>query len=113
MIAEDLVRDILAQYKKHGWTLSRVLLLPETAEKLSNSLDALFGHTAVDLSEIDAAWFCRLSTKNRTAWEIRHFSNNPFALCETFDEETDDKVLFEAFRVMETRLKEKTSNASK
>jgi hypothetical protein len=113
MITEELIRDILKQYTKHGWILSRVLLLPETAAQLSESFESLFGNISVDVSEIDAAWFYRSSIKDRTAWEIRHLSSNPFALCETFDDEIDDSVLFESFSELETRLKEKTSKAEK
>lgn len=111
MITDEVVRDILAQYKKHGWNLSRVLLLPSTAEQLADSLGSLFGKTAIDIAEIDAAWFYRSSAKNRTAWEIRHLSVNPFALCETFEESIEDSELFESFGEMETRLREKTSKA--
>lgn len=109
MITGELVRDILAQYLKHGWNLSRVLLLPETAAQLSDSYHSLFGETAVDISEIDAIWFYRSSVKNRTAWEIRHLSANPFALCETFGDDTDDSVLYQSFSDMEDRLREKLS----
>jgi hypothetical protein len=113
MITEELIRDILEQYTKHGWILSRVLLLPETASQLSISLESLFGIIPVDVSDIDAAWFYRSSIKDRTAWEIRHLSSNPFALCETFDDDIDNAELFEAFRALETRLREKTSKAEK
>jgi len=96
MITENLVRDILSQYKKHGWNLRRVLLLPETKKKLFNSLEILFGDAEIVSSGINAAWFSRPSMKNRTAWELRHLSEIPFALFETFEENTDEHILLES-----------------
>ncbi len=111
MITENLVRDILTQYKKHGWNLRRVLLLPETKKKLFNSLEILFGETEIAFSEVDALWFSRPSQKNRTAWELRHLSEIPFALFETFEENTDENILQESLSEMETHLQERTSKS--
>ena len=111
MIDKNLIRDILAQYKKHGWILSRVLLLPETEKNLGIAPDLLFGDVEVCRSNVDAVWFTRASTKNRVAWELRHLSENPFALFETFDQEIEKEVLMRSLTEMETRLIEKSSNS--
>ncbi len=42
MINAAQVEEILKQYKKHGWTLRRVLLCAQTQEVLRNSLETLF-----------------------------------------------------------------------
>ncbi len=97
MITEDLIRNIVEQYKKHGWNLSRVLLLPATAEQLSDSTASLFANVKVVVGDIDAIWFYRASNKDRTTWEIRHLSSNPFALCETFDDDLEEADLLKAF----------------
>lgn len=109
MIEENLIREILSQYKKHGWNLRRVLLLPETKENLFDSLEMLFGEAEIVFSEINAAWFERPSPKNRAAWELRHLSEIPFALFETFEEDINEDRLLESLAAMETRLKEKLS----
>jgi hypothetical protein len=111
MITENLIRDILSQYKKHGWNLSRVLLLPETAKKLSESLDALFGDAEIVSSDVNAAWFSRPSKNNRVAWELRHLSEIPFALFESFDENDDKDFIKESLNEMETRLQDRTSKS--
>ncbi len=109
MIKANVIRDILAQYKKHGWNLRRVLLLPETKENLFDSLKTLFGEVPIEFAEINAAWFSRPSANKREAWELRHLSEVPFALFETFEENIDKDVLREKLSEMETNLKEKAS----
>lgn len=111
MITENLVRDILSQYRKHGWNLRRVLLLPESEKKLAVSIEKLFGAAEIVSGEIDAAWFSRPSVKNREAWELRHLSEMPFALFETFEENTDADLIKETLNEMETRLQERTSKS--
>jgi hypothetical protein len=109
MINKNLIRDILSQYKKHGWNLRRVLLLPQTKKDIFDSLEMLFGESEIDFSEINAAWFSRPSANKREAWELRHLNEIPFALFETFEENIDKDVLREKLNEMETNLKEKTS----
>lgn len=111
MIKENLIRGILSQYKKHGWNLRRVLLLPETKEKLFASLELLFGENEIDFSEVNAAWFSRPSANKRVAWELRHLSEVPFALFETFEEDLDENELRESLSEMETRLIERASKS--
>lgn len=109
MITKNLIREILEQYKKHGWNIRRVLLLPETKNALFNSLETLFGEAEIAFSEVNAVWFSRVSNNGREAWEIRHLSDVPFALIETFEKETDENELLENLSEMETRLIERTS----
>jgi len=107
MIDERQTGEILAQYKKHGWNLRRVLLSAPAREKLPAFL---FGQTEIISSEFDAAWFSRASPEGREAWELRSLSTAPFALVEVFEEDDEEAVREEARREMETRLTEQASN---
>ncbi len=105
MINAAQIQAILTQYKKHGWTLRRVLLCPSTQEILQDSLKTLFDGTPVVFSETDAAWFSRASTGGNEAWELRRLSDAPFALVEVFHADDDEEVREDARREMEKRLK--------
>ena len=59
MITEKQIAEIISQYKKHGWNLSRVLVSAELEKTLSEKAENLFGTAEIVLSEIDAAWFTR------------------------------------------------------
>lgn len=106
MTNERQVQEVLAQYKKHGWILRRVLLSASTRENLS----ATFGEAEIVAADVDAAWFSRGATEGREAWELRTLSGAPFALVEVFDADDDEEVREEARAEMETRL---TAQASK
>ena len=95
------ITEILSLYKKYGWQLSRVLLTGKLQKELS---ETIFGDTEIVSAEINAAWFTRDSGKNRVAWELRHLSETPFALFETFEKTTDEAELAEIKSEMETRL---------
>ncbi len=107
MIDERQIGEILAQYKKHGWSLRRVLLSASAKENLPASL---FGEVEIISSELDAAWFSRRSPEGREAWELRTLSTAPFALVEVFEEDDEEAVREEARREMETRLTGQASN---
>jgi hypothetical protein len=104
MISAQQIQEILAQYRKHGWTLRRVLLCAETLESLTGSLGNLFGETQIVSFEIDAAWFSRPSGTGREAWELRRLTGAPFALVEVFEDEDDEAVREEARFEMEQTL---------
>jgi hypothetical protein len=104
MIGATQIQEILTQYKKHGWTLRRVLLCAETQASFADSLANLFGDTPIILSELDAVWFSRPSGIGREAWELRRLSNAPFALVEVFEDDDDEAVREEARFEMEQRL---------
>lgn len=108
MIGEEQIKEILAQYKKHGWNLRRVLLSAEISKILSVSM---FGQAEIISSQINAAWFSRPSTEGSEAWELRHFSTTPFALVEVFEEDDEEEAREEIRSEMETRLTEQASKA--
>ena len=76
MIEASAVAEIVAQYEKHGWTLRRALLSPESREAFASLVEKV----NVDGSDIDAFWFSRQSKPDQIAWELRRLSALPFAL---------------------------------
>lgn len=111
MIDADVIQEILSLYKKHGWNLRRVLLSEKLRENLSASVGKLFETTEIIPSEIDAAWFSRDSGKTRVAWELRHLSQTPFAVFETFENTVAEEVLREKMLEMEKRLKNRLTSS--
>ncbi len=103
-MSAEQIREILAQYKKHGWNLRRVLLSARTKESLAEMLNSLFGETEILSSETDAIWFSRASGKSGEAWELRRLSETPYALFEVFDAEDDEVVREETRFEMQERL---------
>lgn len=109
MIKAERISEIISQYEKHGWKLSRVLLCGETRKNLEVSLEDVFGDVEITKAEVDAAWFTRPSKNERVAWELRLLSENPFALFETFEKDSDKDTRQEIKKEMETRLAEYAS----
>jgi hypothetical protein len=108
MIDAGSINEIIALYTKHGWTLRRVLLSEPLRKKLSTAVAEIFGDSEVASSELDAAWFSRSSRPDCTAGEIRHLSENPFALVEVIDCNTDEQEVEETFRKTEAKMLEVT-----
>lgn len=104
MIDAPAIREIIALYTKHGWTLRRVLLSEPLRASLSTAAADIFGDAEVAPSDLDAAWFSRSSRPNRTAWEIRHLSETPFALVEVMDDDIEAEHAEETFRSAEARI---------
>ncbi len=109
MIDAATVREIITLYQKHGWTLRRVLLSDRVRTKLSKAPADIFGTVEVAKSDLDAAWFSRSSRTDRTAWEIRHLSETPFALVEVIDDETDADQAAQVLKDTEVRMMEMTA----
>ncbi|HEX8251444.1 MAG TPA: hypothetical protein VF599_24940 [Pyrinomonadaceae bacterium] len=106
MISVEQILEIVSQYKKHGWTLRRVLLSDELRVRAYNELVALQADGAVEFvsAEVEALWFSRPSPAGE-AWELRRLSNPPFALFEVFDADDEEETREEARKELETRLK--------
>ena len=88
MIDRPAIEQILAQYKKHGWRLRRVLMSNELASRLGDPA-AVFEDAQVLDSNLDAAWFSRSSRPGMTAWELRYLGPMPYALVEGLSEDLD------------------------
>lgn len=108
MIGEQQIREILAQYKKHGWILRRVLF----CEAVQNPA-TFFGEIEIVSAEVNALWFSRASGEGREAWELRHLSETPFALIEVFEDEDEEAVREEIRQEMQTELRSRASKLSR
>ena len=118
MDLSDLAREIIATYQKHDWTLRRVLLRPETRDKLISREGAIpdkaiteqsFEGASIHEGPVDALWFSRPSHQEREAWELRLLSETPYALFETFERDEPEEAREEVRREMEARLLEYVS----
>jgi hypothetical protein len=108
MIGEREIKEILAQYEKHGWSLRRVLLSAEIKENLPTTL---FRQTEIVASDVNALWFSRASFEGGEAWELRHLSSAPFALVEVFEADDEEDAREDARFEMQTRLKAHASKS--
>jgi len=100
MINEKQAGEILSLYQRHGWKLRRVLLTEDSRARLAKMFDSV----EIRQSEIDALWFSRSSGAESETWELRHLSENPYALLEIFDLE-DEEIREEICREIEEKLK--------
>lgn len=106
MIAAETISEILQIYKKHGWTLRRVLLSDPLKDALDVPTFLLFGAAELSNSDIDAAWFSRASNATRETWEIRRLSETPFALLEVIDNAATESERNIVLSETEDRLRE-------
>ncbi len=102
-------REIIENYRRHGWTLRRVLLQGATRAELGDSWKAIFEDAALEESEIDALWFTRPSHAGREAWELRLVAETPYALFETFEPDEAEEEREELRREMEAQLRDYAS----
>ena len=65
----NLISEIVAVYKRHGWTLRQVLLRAESKTAVAESRS--FDNAEIREADFDALWFSRPSHENREAWELR------------------------------------------
>ena len=110
MKQEDLIKEILSTYQKHGWHLKHLLLRPATRAEINQELWS--GDSRVEDAEFDALWFSRASHGNREAWELRLVAASQYALFETFEADEPEPAREEVRREMETRMREKASGST-
>jgi hypothetical protein len=106
---QDLIKEIVNTYEKHGWELRRALLRSETSAELSAepaSDSFSLSSVRVEQSEVDGLWFARPSHEGREAWELRLLAENPFALFETFEPDETEAQREEMRQEMEARLRD-------
>ena len=102
----EQIREILALYRRHGWTLRRVLLSDTFRVELNDLLADLFGGAPIVSSELNAVWFSRAARAGEETWELRRLSTAPFALTEVFDADDEEEVRDAALEEMAARMKE-------
>lgn len=103
--------ETIANYRKHGWTLRRVLLRAATRAEVGQRAVGVFEDAPVEESEIDALWFARASHAGREAWELRLVADTPYALFETFEADEPEEEREELRREMEARLRDYAASA--
>jgi hypothetical protein len=99
------IEAIIAQYKKHGWELRRVLLTHSLRESLAPEKGQLFGSAEITSADLDAAWFSRTSLPGRETWELRHLGT-PYALDIFLDKDSGSNDNEELLRNTENRMRE-------
>jgi len=105
MIGPDAIADIISLYKRHGWTLRRLLVSPELERSLCSFTDLPEG-VATRSSDLDCAWFSRSSNPDRETWELRLLEPTPFALLDVLDMITTETEREEALTRVEEKMRE-------
>ena len=103
MVTDDLAKQIIELYERHGWTLKRALLTKETRATVDSSV---FNHAAIVDSDFDALWFARSSQADREAWELRLVAEQQYALFEAFEADESEEDREEARLEMENRMRD-------
>ena len=104
MIDATAVGEILAQYDKHGWTLRRALLSPDSKSEIPKF------DVSVKLieSDLDALWFSRRSKPESEAWELRRLTALPFALVAVVPTNASGDELEASLAQIESDMRERT-----
>ena len=110
MNALELIQEIIATYKRHGWQLRRMLLRPKTRAALA-AQEEVFASASIQHSEFDALWFARASHAGREAWELRLIAEQRYALFEAFEADESEEDREEVRREMENRMREYATSA--
>ena len=106
MTKRQLIDEITATYKKHGWNLKSVMLCPDTAAELSAEIDRVFEGIERAESDVDALWFMRPSHGGAQAWELRLIAETPYALFERIESDVPEETRSEVLEGMEQRLRQ-------
>jgi len=107
MVTDDLAKEIIAMYERHGWTLRRALLTSETRTAIDDSLS---NKAAIVDSDFDALWFARPSHAEREAWELRLLAEQQYSLFEAFEADESEEDRDEARLEMENRMRDYTKS---
>lgn len=103
-------QEVLAQYRRHGWRLARVLARPESLSEMRGAGEEVaavtFEGAPANESDVDAMWFTRPSAEGREAWELRLVGDTPYALFELFEHDEEEEDREDVRREMEARLRD-------
>ena len=106
MIDLAAIADIFSLYKKHGWTLRRILVTPELEKALAATQNDLLQAVEKRRSDIDGAWFSRASDADRETWELRLLGPTPFALLDVIGKSASETEREEALTHIEEKMRE-------
>lgn len=107
-MSAELFKEIIDTYQRHGWSLRRVLLRPETRNNLAAAVELFDGARLMD-DTFDAIWFARASHVGREAWELRLVAEQQYALFEAFEADEPEEDRDEVRLEMENRMREHTT----
>jgi hypothetical protein len=105
----ELLKNIVAMYERHGWSLRRALMRPDSTPEPESSIRDLFSGVELRASDFDALWFSRPSDGRREAWELRLVAEQPYALFEAFEMDESEEDREEARLEMENRMRAYTT----
>jgi len=101
---QDRLKQFQEIYKRHGWTLRRILRRQDSHEIAANRDDV-----EIFENDIDAAWFSRSSSEGKTTWEIRSLEVDQYALCVSILDDSEvseaEGMLFELEEQMRDKLR--------
>jgi hypothetical protein len=98
----DLIASVVAQYRKFGWKLERILLSNANSE-LRGRLVSEYPITQILDRPVDALWFSR-PRKDSITWEIRRLTGSPFALLAVFDSKMSEDDRERIIRDLEDQI---------
>ena len=100
----NLISEIVAAYKRHGWTLRQILLRPQS--RVGSGKNNSFDGAEIRDADFDALWFSRPSQERREAWELRLISEHAYALFEAFEADESEEDRRDARQEIENRMRE-------
>lgn len=104
MTKNDLIKEIVATYEKHGWSLKSALLRSETKAEIDAEVAKILRPATMKDSKFDALWFSRVSHRGSEGWELRLVAETPYALFERVEKNEPEEKRAEVFKSMEERL---------
>lgn len=105
----ELCKEIIANYRRHGWELKRVLITPAVRNDLKAEAEGIFDRADLIEAEFDALWFARPSTAGREAWELRLVAEQAYALFAAFESDETEEDRDEARLEMEHQMRDQVS----
>ncbi len=106
--AGNLISEIVATYKRHGWILRQALLRAESKAAVA---ETGFDNAEMRDADFDALWFSRPSHEKREAWELRLIAEQAYALFEVFETDESEEDREDARKEMENRMREHVGGA--
>lgn len=113
----DKFQEMLAVYRRHGWSLARVLMSDAALAELRGATAgetgaAHFEGVEVEAAPFDAMWLRRPSSGGREAWELRLVADTPYALFELFEPDEEEEDRADVRREMEARMRDYVAPAT-
>lgn len=102
--SRNLITEIVASYKRHGWTLREILVRRES--NVGSDEGGVLDGAVIHDADFDGLWFSRAKHEGREAWELRLISEQAYALFEAFEADESEEDRRDARKEMENRMRE-------